>query len=331
MVIGYYDGRGYDSLIAGDASIETAAVDQAIASGGNSSAPVSPEQHYEDYARPQDHYPNPLPDDYITQGRTPHQDNCIADFMKTSRSNHPSGPNYYGWNWSSDVKPAFEDYVARVAPYYSAMSIEYAMGSTLTFNLIKAEIDAGRPMVFLVDSNQDGETDHFVPVIGYADGPPASYIYYDTWTQIPHQAEFRPMSTAYAWGVWEGWTFHIEGGDGFSFSECPHGGWFNEGDTLALRVAVAGTVGSVTYQWRKDGADLPGETWSSYGIDSLGLDDTGWYSCRVTDGGKSVRETDPVHVQVFPMGSLPAMGVAGLCLLAAASFSSGVRALCRAR
>jgi opacity protein-like surface antigen len=40
MVVGYYDGQGYDDLIPGDASTQTAAVDQAIASRQLSKLPV---------------------------------------------------------------------------------------------------------------------------------------------------------------------------------------------------------------------------------------------------------------------------------------------------
>jgi hypothetical protein len=71
MVVGYYDGQGYEDLIPGEAATQTSDVNQAIASGGNSSSPNPPgsEEHYEDYARPQDSWPTMLTDDYITQGR----------------------------------------------------------------------------------------------------------------------------------------------------------------------------------------------------------------------------------------------------------------------
>ena len=44
MVIGYYDGQGYDDLIPGCAFTQTGDVDQAIASQGDASNP----RHYED-------------------------------------------------------------------------------------------------------------------------------------------------------------------------------------------------------------------------------------------------------------------------------------------
>jgi len=75
------------------------------------------------------------------------------------------------------------------------------------------EIDAGRPMMFLVDSSGDGGTDHFVPILGYddrgADGK--YYACYTTWTEneTVNWYQFRGMSSSYAWGVAYGTYFDI--------------------------------------------------------------------------------------------------------------------------
>lgn len=106
------------------------------------------------------------------------------------------------------------------------------------------------------------------------------------------------------------------GESGFAFTELPQGGWMEEGDQLSLTVGVAETVGPVSYQWVKDGAVVPAQTFATYMIDTLTLDDEGWYSVRVTDGSKALFvATDPVEVAVFPAGSLPTAGIAGLCIL----------------
>jgi len=47
--------------------------------------------------------------------------------------------------------------------------------------------------------------------------------------------------------------------------------------------AVQATAEDETYQWRKDGADLPGETGSSMFIRTVAADDAGDYSVRVTN------------------------------------------------
>ncbi|HOZ49392.1 MAG TPA: C39 family peptidase, partial [Candidatus Hydrogenedentes bacterium] len=210
MVLGYYDTHGFDALFPGSAATQTPAVIQAIASGGTSSSPnpAGSEKHYEDYARPQDTYPSLCTDDYITQLRTPHTDNCIADFMDTSKSTRD---NYYGWSWSSDIKPAYEDYVSLMAPTCTATATQYYYVSSLTYAVLKNEIDNNRPMVFLVDSDGDGGTDHFVTIVGYDESTAADYIFLSTWDISLHQATFQGMSSSYAWGVWGGWAFTIQG------------------------------------------------------------------------------------------------------------------------
>lgn len=326
MVLGYYDDRGYDDLIPGDASTQTDEVQQIIASGGALfPGPVTPEQHFEDYSIPIEFGPPAQTDDYITAGRTPHMDNCLADFMDTSKSTRN---NCYGWSWSNDMAPAFEDYVAYadVSSSYTATATRYYW-SEMPFDLLKTEIDNGRPMAFLVDSDGDGNTDHFVPVIGYDDGPPQAYIYYDTWDTAPHQAEFREMFSAYEWGVWGGWTFHLEGG-AFYFSRLPQGGTYALGDGLELWVEAGNTQGAVTFQWAKDGADLPGETHYVYEVESLAESDEGWYACRVTDEGKGMYETPPVFVDVVVI-PVPASGYAALGLLFAACLLAGLAAVLR--
>jgi len=328
MVIGYYDAHGYDDLIPGDASTQTDAVDQVIASGGSLfTGPVTPERHFEDYAVPIDFNPPAQTDNCIVEGRPPHTDDCLADFMETSRSTEN---NCYGWSWSSDIRPAFQDYVAYVDPAsrYTPTALPYHW-TMMSFDLLKTEIDNGRPMVFLVDSSGDGSTDHFVPIIGYDDGPPQSYIYYDTWDLDPHQAEFREMSDSYEWGVWGGWTFQLEGGS-FYFARLPQGGTFGLGDALELWVEAGNAQGDVTYQWSKDSADLPGETHYVYEVASLAKADEGWYSCRVTDESKAVYQTPPVFVQVAEV-PVPAAGCLALSVSVAALLGLGRRAVRRRR
>ena len=89
---------------------------------------------------------------------------------------------FYGWSYSNMIGAAFHDYVDSVAPQYAPSTSDYYMGSTLTWTLVKGEIDAGRPLVFLVDSSGDGDTDHFVTVVGYREsGGYPEYACWDTW------------------------------------------------------------------------------------------------------------------------------------------------------
>ena len=204
MVVGYYDTHTYGDLVPGSAASQTSDVNQAIASQGSAADP----QHYEDYSQPIDSYPSLLLDLSEPPPGDEHASNCIADFMKTSWS---SEGNYYGWSWSNDIGPGFTEYVGLANPDYAPASATYYMGSSLTFALVQAQIDSGKPMVFLVDSNGDGSTDHFVTIIGYRDisGYP-EYACWDTWsaTQVRWQ-RFRAMSSSYSWGVWGGFCFGL--------------------------------------------------------------------------------------------------------------------------
>jgi uncharacterized protein (TIGR03437 family) len=207
MVIGYYDTHGWSELVPGDASSQTAAVDQMISSHSTGSG----NQSYEDYALPLDD-PNtdssPLPDMSTMDPAGAHFSDCVADFARTSWS---AAGLYYGWTWDTDIAPGFDGYVDEVAPQYAPTSTEYEMDGTLTWTLVEQQIDAGHPMVFLVDSDGDGTTDHFVTVIGYGEvnGEP-EYACRDTWYQNAVRWElFRTMSSSYAWGVYSGWTFSV--------------------------------------------------------------------------------------------------------------------------
>lgn len=187
MVIGYYDNQGYD-LIPGSAYTQTEDVDQSIASVGN----------FQDYGNPEDYYPYMLIDNYINEGRPAHINNSIADYMNTSRS---SKNNYYGWSWSKDIGKAFISYVN---PIYKPSYQEYRY---ITWDTFTNEIDNNHPMIFLVDVDGDGSSDHFITVIGYRDNQYASY---DTWYKTIRWENFTYMTPGVMWGIWAGWTLHLD-------------------------------------------------------------------------------------------------------------------------
>jgi len=207
MVIGYWDGHGFDALVAGDAYTQTTAVNEMIASD------IVTPSHYSDYSLPLDYFgvdPSPLPDKSEPPFGDEHPDNCVADYMYTSQSYHS---NYYGWSWFSHVGPAMENYVASVGhPDYYADARNLYMFYTpqLTWDNFRAEIDAGRPMVLLVDTNGDGNTDHFVTAIGYdlVGGTPY-YACFDTWDTNVHWYEFAPMASGQGWGIYGAITFRM--------------------------------------------------------------------------------------------------------------------------
>ena len=73
MIIGYYDLHGFYDLHLHDS---------ALLQTNNINTLILYDQHYNDYSLPEDYYPNLLQD--ISETGIPHQNNSIADFMKTS-------------------------------------------------------------------------------------------------------------------------------------------------------------------------------------------------------------------------------------------------------
>ena len=211
MVVGYYDGMGFPDLYPGDAFTQTAEVNQGMASIGSGVRGSGEQRHFENYSLPFDSAgPDPIPDSSETYPVDCHADDSIADFMQTSWS---SEGNLYGWSWSSRIIPAFASYVALKNPVYVQTLRQYPMQTgALTWEVLTQEIDANRPMVFLVDTDGNGGTDHFVTIVAYSDGPPRQYGCLDTW--YPYEevrwCNFSAMANGVSWGVWGGWSFRLQ-------------------------------------------------------------------------------------------------------------------------
>lgn len=203
MVIAYHDMHGYPDLIDGDSSTQTPAVDQLIASQRGTSDPG----HYEDYSEPLDDPGTGILPDLSEQPLgDEHSDDCMADFMRTSFS---AANNYYGWSWAVDMGPAFADYVAMRNQVYTPWWEELSYPDELTWEALKRNIDDGSPMVFLVDTDGDQSTDHFVTVVGYREDTVPEYGCLTTWypPDVVQWFEFRGMGSGWSWGISRGWTF----------------------------------------------------------------------------------------------------------------------------
>jgi len=144
----------------------------------------------------------------------------------------------------------------------------------LNWDTFKAQIDAGQPMVFLVDSNADGSTDHFIPVFGYDDSTGVEmYAAYNTWDTNLHWYEFGPMTDGKPWGVYGGITLSISAHalSSETFNSIPQqDGWIvesGENSNTGKTINNAGTAlrigdSSARTQYRSilsfsTGADLP--------------------------------------------------------------------------
>lgn len=134
----------------------------------------------------------------------------------------------------------------------------------------------------------------------------------------------RPGLTT--WNTWFGYPLAR-----FAFTIMPHGGSFNEGDTLSLSVSFTGAVGEGQCQWMKNGEDLDGATGSTFVRTNLVEDDSGEYSVRVTDEANRVYVSSVAVVSVFPEGALPLAGLFGTCAMIAGLALAGGVAVRKAR
>lgn len=161
-MIGYWDSKpGYDNMVAGDASTQTQAVDDMIASQQHITAGTENGYTYGTYENSAS-YPN-------------HESNpdCLADFMHTVDggtylSNMSSGiENYIAWdNPSTTINESYQSTVQSYDdPYW---------GGTFSYDLLKNEIDADRPMMLNVFTYCEWEVDpswygHSIMAYGYQD------------------------------------------------------------------------------------------------------------------------------------------------------------------
>jgi len=230
MVIGYWDGQGFPNLVPGDAGTQTAAVDAMIADdGGNPECGSGALDHYQDYACPIDR--GTIDPDKSELGGEVHQDNCLADFMLTSRS---SEDNRYGWSWFKHVPQAFEAYVNMIYPD-AKVKVENYRFADFSWEMYKEEIDNNRPMVLLVDEWAHMVTDHFVTAIGY-DDETMEYAIYDSWDTDIHWYEWHENAQGVVYGVYGITTLRIsKGGGGQHASGDVNGdGEVNAGDLVYL-------------------------------------------------------------------------------------------------
>ena len=178
-ILGYWDLYGYSNLFdaSGSDVFLTANVQDQISSPA----------HNAKY----DWYPD-------SSGLPDPSDTSIADFFHTSE-----GGLDYGWSFQSYAASTFIDYAAYRGYQFSSFYEYYYDG--FSWDQFTGEINAGRPMMFLVDTEGSGNTDHFVPVIGYDDRG-TDGLWYGLYTTF-EEAEtvvwepFRGMESGNTWGI----------------------------------------------------------------------------------------------------------------------------------
>ena len=176
-VIGYYDLNGFPNLFDADGW-------EQVRLTANVRNQISSPEHNAKYDPHPDNANLPVP-----------PNTSIACWFQTSVDPLP-----FGWSNAARSDDAFIGYTTYRG--YECTSFHRYYGA-LSWSDITDEIDAMRPMVFLVDIDGDSGVDHFVPVFGYDDRGAAGKFYacYDGWseTETVVWKEYRPIGDP--WGV----------------------------------------------------------------------------------------------------------------------------------
>ena len=266
MVIGYWDAHGYPNMItAGDGtnswSTNQAAVKAMIASSG----------HIADYWGVDDPPPH-------------HSDDCVADFMLTSRDPRPDGATFENQIHTGLIGYANYTGYTNAVGNWRYFGLGYSGG---LWGQFRSEIDSGRPMVLYVDSTGDGTSDHFVPAFGYRyDGNDPTnptnpqYLAYNTYEPLnePNWYPFVPATEKTRYAITSGAWFDPYNAPPVASAGGPY--VLNTGLGGSINLDGSGssdTDGNVVdWAWdlNQDGyADLWGETTPLTAAD---LDSLGW-------------------------------------------------------
>lgn len=217
MVMGYYDRLGYANLYAGPSAGTYSAAPQTVNGGvcpldntawGAGECPLaathlgidgrairgSVDNYYIEYQ-------STAPDPYLTNGWTPHAPaDCTADFMASSQSLHgnvdgetqlvfdPLGypvENYTeGEPTLIDAAMGWQRFIQsrgyQVSRCYNQLIQGVGSSTGFTWEQYKAEIDAGRPVIFTVGP-------HAVVAYGYNEVLGRDCYIHDTWDHLSHQ------------------------------------------------------------------------------------------------------------------------------------------------
>jgi hypothetical protein len=179
MIFGYWDLHGYPNLFTaqGNDVYLTANVQDEISSPA----------HNAKY--------DPTPDN--TSLATPPY-TSIADWLGTSVD-----PLGYGATYSSKGLTAFTGYAAYKGYTFTANTFVFSA----TWDTLVNEVNAGRPMMFLVDSDGDGLPDHAVAAFGYDDRGAGGdwYACYNTWSEneTPVWYQYKTVAAGNVFGVWD--------------------------------------------------------------------------------------------------------------------------------
>lgn len=179
MVAGFYDRNGYSDMMDGDTSSYNENVKDQIGSA----------EHIANYFTD-----NPTDASMTNSG---HDDNSIADYLMSSRQDIGLSNGSTGFGVAS---AGFHNYASSRG--YDNFETSMKFFDQVTFADMKAEIDAGRPIILDVDSSGNASNDHSVVVFGYDEGKQQLLIH-DGWGAegVLRPIDFTGLKDGHAFGI----------------------------------------------------------------------------------------------------------------------------------
>lgn len=189
MAIFYWDAyMGFDDLLPNNG---TSPVDPQ-----NMACLASPE-YYADYFNPRDNYTTGLMADKSEDKNYHREDNCVADWMLTSRSveHLVAGASWDNQHletlpeWTPTRNPNYKVEVKRqkITTAGTNLTNFITLNTEKVWQMIKTEIAAGRPMTAAVNSGRTySDCDHTVLIVGFLEqGDTRIVIMNNTWSTYP--------------------------------------------------------------------------------------------------------------------------------------------------
>ena len=214
MVFGYWDGRGLSDLIPGDASTLTHEIEYIIASAAHRGAGAELGYDWGTWNS----------SSYFNHATNP---DSIADFIRTEDSG----------TYPSNMAPGVIDYLNwRDFPLWEA-ELHLMDNEAYIWEMVKAEIDAGKPIVASTDTGGAEYVNHSIVIIGYNDDT-HQYALNTTWgNTTPQWEDFTEIATPGDWGI-DDVIFITPNLPAFEIYQAivsdPEGAYF-PGDTLEVR------------------------------------------------------------------------------------------------
>jgi hypothetical protein len=186
MILGYWDIKGYSNLFTAEGT--------AVLSTANVQDQISSPEHNAKYDPMPDNSSLPVP-----------EKTSIADYLKTSVDRLGFDPTPIGGSSAVNSGTATVEYATYKGYAFTATTLLYSAISETFVN----EINAGRPMLFFVDSDGNGVFDHAVPVFGYDSNYNGDGLYYACYTtgsenETPVWEKFQHYENGKLYGVYGG-------------------------------------------------------------------------------------------------------------------------------